>query len=92
MSKSSSTLHTTGSCTSNSSSRGCPGAPSAKDILAAVNNIERGNNPPPVHLVSCNNNCTYCSRSGHWQSNCPVLQRDVFLLPPSSRRSASSFA
>ncbi|KNZ47231.1 uncharacterized protein VP01_6585g1 [Puccinia sorghi] len=60
-------------------SRGRPGAPSAEEILAAVNNIKRGNNPPRAHLLARASNCTYRSRTGHWRSNCSVLQHDAFL-------------
>ncbi|KNZ48765.1 uncharacterized protein VP01_5420g1 [Puccinia sorghi] len=74
------------------SSCGHPGAPSAEEIFAAVGNIKRGNQPPPPHLLAWNNSCTYCSSTGHWRSNCPVLQRDTFLLPPSSGRSDFAFA
>ncbi|KNZ56735.1 hypothetical protein VP01_2331g4 [Puccinia sorghi] len=65
-----------------SGSVGHPGHHTADDVLTAINNIRRGNHPPLHHALSHNNNCTYCSGTGHWQSNCPVLRRDTFLPPP----------
>ncbi|KNZ48655.1 uncharacterized protein VP01_550g4 [Puccinia sorghi] len=47
--------------------------PSAEDFFAEVGNIKRGNQPPPPHLLARNNSCTYCSGTGHWCLNCPVL-------------------
>ncbi|KNZ63335.1 uncharacterized protein VP01_11584g1, partial [Puccinia sorghi] len=72
---------------------GLPGNPSANDVLAAINNICRGKNPPPPHVLARNNNCTYCSGTEHWRSNCPVLRRDAFLPPPQTPdRSASVYS
>ncbi|KNZ57704.1 hypothetical protein VP01_2094g1, partial [Puccinia sorghi] len=59
-----------------------PGHPTADDVFAAINNICHGNNPPPQHALSHNNNCSYCSSTVHWRSNCPVLRRDAFLPIP----------
>ncbi|KNZ53990.1 uncharacterized protein VP01_3082g1 [Puccinia sorghi] len=63
-------------------SMGRPGHPTVDDVFAAINNICCGNNPPPQHALSHNNNLSYCSGTGHWRSNCLVLFRDAFLPQP----------
>ncbi|KNZ49581.1 uncharacterized protein VP01_4929g1, partial [Puccinia sorghi] len=72
---------------------GCPGHPTANDVLAAINNICRGNHTPPQHVLSQNSHCNYCSGTGNWHFNFPVLRRDAFLPPPQdSSSSVSAYA
>lgn len=72
---------------------GRPGHPTVDDVFAAINNICCGNNPPPQHALSHNNNLSYCSGTGHWRSNCLVLFRDAFLPQPQDQSlSASAYA
>jgi hypothetical protein len=40
-------------------------------------NPSYGTPPTPTQMAEKGSNCNYCSRSGHWASNCRTLIRDV---------------
>ncbi|WAQ88899.1 hypothetical protein PtA15_10A321 [Puccinia triticina] len=63
---------------------GKPGNPTVNDILAALNNIKKGNQGPSDPSVFSGKPCAYCGVQGHLRLSCPTLRGDAKLPPPNT--------